>query len=159
MQKLADRDLLSALILFAIGAISLSQEGGDVMNWVFPQLATYVVLAVGAILVARVVFGAAMKRLPDTFQWGPEDRAVAIDLVVFCVIVLAYVFVMYGLGFWLSSFLMMSLASAYLTLDRSRRNIAVAVVASLGTCVVAYIVFMHVFYVPVPEARWWEGFG
>jgi hypothetical protein len=159
MQKLADRDLIAALILFSIGAISLSQEGGDVMNWVFPRLATYVVLAIGAILVARVVLGVAIKRLPDTLEWGPEDRAVAIDLAVFCAIVLVYVFVMYGLGFWISSFLMMSLASAYLTLDRSRRNIGIAVVASLGTCVVAYIVFMHVFYVPVPEGRWWEGFG
>jgi hypothetical protein len=158
MQKLADRDLLAALVLFSIGAISLSQEGPDLMNWVFPQLATYVALAVGAVLLARVVFGAAIKRLPDTFQWGPEDRPVAIDLVVFCAIVLAYVFVMYGLGFWLSSFLMMSLASIYLTQDKSRRSIGVAIAAAFGTCVVAYIVFLHVFYVPLPEARWWEGF-
>jgi lipopolysaccharide export LptBFGC system permease protein LptF len=129
------------------------------MNWVFPQLATYVVLGVGAILLARVVFGAAIKRLPDTVQWEPEDRAVAIDLVVFCAIVLAYVFVMYRLGFWLSSFLMLSLASIYLTLDKSRRSIGVAIVASIGTCIVAYIVFLHVFYVPLPEGRWWEGFG
>jgi lysylphosphatidylglycerol synthetase-like protein (DUF2156 family) len=159
MQKLADRDLISALVLFSIGAISLSQEGDDLMNWVFPRLATYVVLAIGVVLLARVVFGAAIKRLPDTFQWGPEDRAVAIDLVVFCAIVLAYVFVMYGFGFWLSSFLMMSLASIYLTQDKTRRNIGVAVVASIGTCIVAYIVFLHVFYVPLPEARWWADFG
>jgi hypothetical protein len=159
MQKLADRDLLAALVLFSIGAISLSQEGDDLMNWVFPRLATYVVLAIGTVLLARVVFGEAIKRLPDTFQWGPEDRAVAIDLVVFCAIVLAYVFVMYGLGFWVSSFLMMSLASIYLTQDKSRRSIGVAIAAALGTCIVAYIVFLHVFYVPLPEARWWEGFG
>jgi hypothetical protein len=159
MQKLADRDLISALVLFSIGAISLSQEGDDLMNWVFPRLATYVVLAIGVVLLARVVFGAAIKRLPDTFQWGPEDRAVAIDLVVFCATVLAYVFVMYGFGFWLSSFLMMSLASIYLTQDKTRRNIGVAVVASIGTCIVAYIVFLHVFYVPLPEARWWADFG
>jgi hypothetical protein len=159
MQKLADRDLISALVLFLIGAISWSQEGDDVMNWVFPRLASYVALAIGAVLLARVVFGAAIKRLPDTFEWGPEDRAVAIDLVVFCAIVLGYVFVMYGLGFWVSSFLMMSLASIYLTLDKSRRSIGVAVLASVGTCIVAYIVFLHIFYVPLPEARWLEGFG
>jgi hypothetical protein len=137
----------------------LSQEGNDLMNWVFPRLATYVVLGIGAVLLARVVLGAAIKRLPDTFQWEPEDRPVVIDLVVFCAIVLAYVFVMYRLGFWLSSFLMLSLASIYLTLDKSRRNIGVAIVASIGTCIVAYIVFLHVFYVPLPEGRWWEGFG
>jgi hypothetical protein len=128
------------------------------MNWVFPQLATYVVLAIGAILLARVVFGVAIKRPPDTIQWEPEDRAVVIDLLGFGAIVLVYVFVMYGLGFWLSSFLMMSLASIYLTLDKTRRSIGVAILVSLATCVVAYVVFLHVFYVPLPTAHWWWGF-
>jgi hypothetical protein len=158
MQKLADRDLLSALVLFLIGGISLSQEGPDLMNWVFPRLASYVVLTVGAVLLARVVFGAAIKRVPDTFQWAPEDRAVAVDIVVFCAIVLVYLFVMYGLGFWLASFLMMSVASIYLTLNKTRRSIGLAVLAALVTCALAYFVFLHVFYVPLPEARWWSGF-
>jgi hypothetical protein len=158
MQKLADRDFIAALVLFSIGAISFSQEGPDPMNWVFPQLATYVVLTIGVILLARVVFGAALKRIPDTFQWESEDRAVILDLVGFGVIVLAYVFVMYGFGFWLSSFLMMSLASIYLTLDKTRRSIGVAILVALATCVVAYVVFLHVFYVPLPTARWWWGF-
>jgi hypothetical protein len=159
MQKLADRDLLSALILFVIGAISLSQEGADPMNWVFPQLATYVALAVGVVLLARVVFGAAIKRLPDIIQWGPEDRFIFIDLVVFGAIVLAYILVLYGLGFWLSSFLMLSLASIYLTADKTLRNVGVAIVFPLFICLLSYVVFQHVFYVPVPNATWWEGFG
>jgi hypothetical protein len=28
---------------------------------------------------------------------------------------------------------------------------------SLAACVVAYILFLHVFYVPLPEAGWWPG--
>jgi hypothetical protein len=72
--------------------------------------------------------------------------------------VLGYVFVMYGLGFWLASFLMLVLASIYLTQDKTRHNLVVAVVAPLAACVVAYVVFLHVFYVPLPEARWWAGF-
>ena len=104
MQRLKDTDFLSALVLFFIGAVSLSQAGTDVRNWIFPRLATYLILAIAVVLLARVVFAAAMKRVPDIIHWVQEDRAVLIDVVVFCAIVLAYMFVMRGLGFWLSSF-------------------------------------------------------
>jgi len=67
--------------------------------------------------------------------------------------------VMYGLGFWLASFLMLSLASIYLTLNRTTRTMGFAVVVSLATCVVAYVVFQHVFYVPVPQATWLPDVG
>lgn len=158
MERLKDRDLLSALALFFIGAVSLSQAGTDPRNWIFPRLATYVVLAAAALLLARVVIGAIMERTPNLIPWEPEDRTVLIDLIVFGAIVLGYVFVMYGLGFWLASFLMLSLASLYLTLEKTRKNLILAVVVPLAACVVAYIVFLHVFYVPLPEARWWAGF-
>jgi hypothetical protein len=158
VERLKDRDLLSALVLFFIGAVSLSQAGTDPRNWIFPRLATYVILAIAVVLLARVIIGAVMERAPDMIPWSSEDRVVAIDLLVFAAIVLGYVFVMYGLGFWLASFLMLLLTSIYLTVEKTRRNLVLAVVVPLAACVVAYIVFLHVFYVPLPEARWWAGF-
>jgi hypothetical protein len=53
---------------------------------------------------------------------------------------------------------MLSLASIYLTLDKTRNNIILAVVVPFATCILAYLIFQHVFYVPLPQARWWEGF-
>lgn len=155
MQKLMDRDFLSALVLLFIGTVSLVEEGADLMNWIFPRMATYFILFVAVVLLARVFFSSALKRIPDVIQWSGEDKSVFIDLLVFCAIVLAYLFVMYGLGFWLSSFLMLSLSSLYLTLDKTRRNVGLAAIVPLATCVMAYIVFLHVFYVPLPEAGWW----
>ena len=157
MKRLIDQDLLSALVLFFIGGVSLSEAGTDVRNWVFPRLATYFILAVAVVLIARVVFAAAMKHVPDIVQGVSEDWTDFIDVVMFCAIVLAYMFVMYGFGFWISSFLMLSLASIYLTLDKTLRNIGLAIVVPLAACIVAYFVFLHVFYVPLPEARWWAG--
>jgi len=157
VQRLKDTDLLSALVLLFIGAVSLSQAGTEVRNWIFPRLATYLLLAIGLVLLARVVFAAVMKRVPDIIRWDPEDRPVFIDVVMFCAIVLAYMFVMYRLGFWLSSFLMLSLASIYLTLDKTRHNLGLAIVVPLAACVLAYVLFLHVFYVPLPEAAWWPG--
>ena len=98
-----------------------------------------------------------MRRVPDIVRLAQEDRSAVIDVLVFFLIVLAYMFVMYGLGFWLSSLLMLSLTSIYLTLDKTRRNIRLALVVPLVTCVVAYFVFLHVFYVPFPKAAWWPG--
>ena len=158
MQKIIDRDFLAALVLFFIGAVSLAQEGDYLMNWVFPRLATYFILIVAAALAVRVFFATMLNREPDIISMSSEERIVSLDVFLFLLIALCYLLVMYGLGFWLSSFLMLSLASIYMTLDKTRKNISLAVVVPLGTCILAYIIFLHVFYVPLPKARWWEGF-
>jgi len=157
MQKIVDRDFLAALVLFSLGAISLSQEGPDLMNWVFPRLATYLVLIIAAALVLRVVFSTIVNRKPDIMSMSSENRVAFVDVFSFLLIVLCYLFVMYGLGFWLASLIMLSLTSIYLTLEKTRRNIGLALVVPLATCVTAYVIFLHVFYVPVPQATWWAG--
>ena len=124
MRRIMDRDLLTALVLFAVGAVFSADGGKNLKDWVFPLLATY------------LVFG------------------IAVALVV-----LAYVFVMHGIGFWLSSFLMVLLTSVYLTLEKTRRNMGLALAVPLAACVGAYLIFTHVFYVPFPEATWWRGLG
>ncbi|MGH8666009.1 MAG: tripartite tricarboxylate transporter TctB family protein [Burkholderiales bacterium] len=155
MRTLMHRDVLAALVLFVIGAVSLTQAGADPMNWAFPLLATYFILFAAAVLAVRVVFAVVAAHAPDIVCMSAEDRIVARDVLWFLLISLGYLLLMYGLGFWLASFLMLSLASLYLTLDKTRRNLRLAVVVPLATCVVAYVVFEHVFYVPVPRATWW----
>jgi hypothetical protein len=155
MQKLMHRDVVAALVLFVIGAVSLSQAGADPMNWAFPLLTTYFILFAAAALAVRVVFEAVTGHAPDILRMSVDDRIVARDVFGFLLISLGYLLLMYGLGFWLASFLMLSLASLYLTLDKTRRNLRLAVVVPLATCVVAYVVFQHLFYVPLPQATWW----
>ena len=159
MRKLADRDLVGALVLFLVGGVSLSGLGTGMQNWLFPQVLTYLIFFVGAVLMLRVMLGAAVKHVPNIMRASREDHGVIVDVLVFCAIVLAYILLLDGLGFWLSSFLMLSLASIYLTPKKTRRNIVLAVVVSLVACALAYVVFLHVFYVPLPEATWWAGFG
>jgi hypothetical protein len=152
-----DRDLLTALVLLFIGGVALFSAGDDVKNWMFPLLATYLIIAIAVALIARVVFAAIMKHVPDIVHLARENRTAFFDVLVFFLIVLTYIFVMSGLGFWLSSLLMLSLTSIYLTLDKTRRNIRIAMVVPLVTCVAAYFVFLRVFYVPFPKATWWPG--
>lgn len=158
MTRIIDRDIVAALVLFVVGGVALTQMGTGMQNWIFPQVLTYLILLIGAVLVLRVVFAAALKRAPDILRVTREQRGMVIDVVVFCAIVLAYVLVLDGLGFWLASFLMLSVASIYLTPNKTARNVTMAIAVPLITCIVAYVIFLHVFYVPVPEATWWAGF-
>ncbi len=159
MKRLIDRDLLAAIVLLCIGAVFWVSPSADPKDWAFPRLATYLILGIAVALVARVAFAAIRKRVPDAVHSTLADRVALIDVFVFLAVVLAYLFVMRGLGFWLSSLLMLSLVSVYLTLEKTRRNLMLAVVVPLASCIVAYFVFTHVFYVPFPKATWWPGVG
>ena len=160
MKKLLlDRDLLTALVLFGIGGVFLSNSGNDLKDWIFPLMATYLVLGFAVALVLLVIFRAFMKRLPDIPHLTADDRIAYLDVLVFFLIVLAYILVMHGIGFWLSSLLMVTLTSIYLTLEKTRHNMMLALVVPLLFCIVAFFVFTRVFYVPFPEATWWPGLG
>jgi hypothetical protein len=153
-----DRDFLSSALLFVIGGVALSQVGDDSpRDWVLPLLAIYSVLAIAAALFLRFLIVSFVKNAPDMIRLLRQDTPIYTDVAVFCVIVLCWVLLMFGLGFWLASFFMLLAASLYLTQEKTRKNLTVDVVVSLGACVVAYIVFLHVFYVPVPVASWWAG--
>jgi len=158
VRKLADRDLVGALVLFAVGGIALSGMGTGMQNWLFPQVLTYLILFIAAVLLLRVMLGTVVRHVPDLLRASREDHAVIVDVLVFCAIVLAYILLLDGLGFWLASFLMLSVASIYLTPNKTWRNIVLAVVVALAACALAYVIFLHVFYVPLPEATWWSGF-
>ena len=117
MRAFLDRDLLTALVLFGVGAVFSADGGDEIKDWIFPLLATYLVFGIAVALLGLVAFRTIAKRLPDIIRLTSEDRIAYFDVLVFFLVVLAYVFVMYGLGFWLSSFLMLLLTSVYLTLD------------------------------------------
>ena len=159
MQKLLDRDLLAGVILFAIGVIAWVNAGSDMMNWAFPLLATYFVLFAGAFLVARALFAVVTGSVLDVIGVSAEDRVVWLDILTFLAIALCYLLVMYGLGFWLASFVMLTLVSLYLTQNKTRHNVALAIITPLAACIVAYVVFEQVFYVPLPDPTWWGAFG
>ena len=56
MRKFMDRDLLTALVLFGIGAVFSADGGDNIKDWIFPLLATYLVFGIAVALVGLVVF-------------------------------------------------------------------------------------------------------
>ena len=159
MQTLLDRNLLTALMLFGVSWMFSVGSSSDPKDWAFPLLANYVIFLVAVILLVQFLVSLVRKKMPDLLQFSDEDRYSAIDVLVFLVIVLAFMFVMGGLGFWPSSLIMLILASLYLTLDKTRRSVTIAAIVPFGICVSAYLIFTYVFYVPFPEGTWLAGAG
>ena len=146
-------------MLFGVSWMFSVGSSSDPKDWAFPLLANYVIFWVAVILLVQFLVSLVRKKMPDLLQFSTEDRYSAIDVLIFLVIVLAFMFVMGGLGFWLSSLTMLILASLYLTLDKTRRSVAIAVIVPFGICVSAYLIFTYVFYVPFPEGTWLAGAG
>ena len=159
MQTLLDRNLLTALMLFGVSLMFSVGSSSDPKDWAFPLLANYVIFWVAVILLVQFLVSLFRKEMLDLLQFSNEDRYSAIDVLIFLVIVLAFMFVMGGLGFWLSSLIMLILTSLYLTLDKTRRSVAVAAIVPFGICISAYLIFTYVFYVPFPEGTWLAGAG
>jgi small-conductance mechanosensitive channel len=154
MKRLADRDLLTAAMLFGVSALFSVGSSSDPKDWAFPLLANYVTLGIAIIFLARFVVSAFLKHVPDIMEMTADDRASFLDVIVFLLVVLAYLFVMFGLGFWPSSLIMLILTSLYLTRERTTRNVRLAIIVPICISIVAYLIFTQVFYVPFPEAGW-----
>jgi hypothetical protein len=108
-------------------------------------------------LLAYVGRAAVRKHLPDLLAMTADDKASAVDVVVFMVVVLAFLLAMFRLGFWPSSLIMLILTSLYLTRERTTRNIRMAIIVPICISIVAFLVFTQVFYVPFPESGWFAG--
>jgi len=157
MGKILNTDFLTALVLFGVSALFAVGSSSDPKDWAFPLLANYVTLGIAIVFLVRAIYATIAHKVIDAIQITVEDRAAFLNVFIFLVIVLAYMFVMFGLGFWLSSLLMLVLASVYLTVEKTRRNLMLAIVVPIAICIIAFLIFTHVFYVPFPGAGWFEG--
>ncbi len=157
MKRFADRDLLTAIMLFGVSALFSVGSSSDPKDWAFPLLANYVTLGIAIAFLAKFIVASVRKHVPDLLVMTADDKASAVDVVVFMVIVLAFLLAMFRLGFWPSALIMLIGASLYLTRERTTRNIRMAIIVPICISIVAFLVFTQVFYVPFPEAGWFAG--
>lgn len=138
-------DLAGAVVLAALGLVSLTQMGDDVRNWIFPRVLTYTLFAVAVVL---VISGGR-----KVVQGWPSDLRVpagATDVVIFTAGAVVYAVSITWVGFWVPSFLMLALGSIFLSAKRNWRTALVSTVISFAACVAAYLVFTQLFFVALP---------
>ena len=137
MKRFADRDLLTAVMLFGVSALFSVGSSSDPKDWAFPLLANYVTLGIAIAFLAKFIVAAVRKHLPDLLAMTADDKASAVDVVVFMVVVLAFLLAMFRLGFWPSSLIMLILTSLYLTRERTTRNIRMAIIVPICISIAA----------------------
>lgn len=144
-----------------VGATSLTAMGeGGLQDWVFPQTATYLLLLIGAVLVVR---WALRRGRPGGDSGDGDTRRVTLSLtargpgaevVLFVVGLAVYVLMIPLVGFWSMSFVMVAAVSLLLAERMTLRHAAVSLAVASVVSVAGYLVFMRVFFVPVPQAPW-----
>lgn len=155
-----------------LGGISLAAMGeGGLQDWVFPQTATYLLLLIGAILVARWALrrGRAGSRGSEGAGSEPggggggEPRRVTLsvtargpgaDVALLLAGLAVFVYLIPLVGFWSMSFAMVAVVSFLMAERKTIRNAAVSLAVAAVLSVVGYLVFMRVFFVPVPMSPW-----
>ena len=154
MQKLLDKNFITALVLFGICWMFSIGSSPDPKDWAFPLLANYSLILIAIILLGRFGLLLISKKQEEFLQFLSADKASAIDVLVFLIIVIAFMFFMHGLGFWFSSLIMLICSSIYLTLDKNLSNLCMAIIVPVCISITAFIVFTYVFYVPFPATSW-----
>lgn len=143
-------DLLGGLALLAIAGVFLLASGEGRMDWLMPVALSYTLVLIGIYLVVRGLLGRGER----TFLVPGVLRGRGIDVAVFVAMSVVYVVLAPTVGFWVMSALMIIGSSLYLAPQRNRRVIVTSVLASVGVCVVFYLLMLHVFYVPLPASGW-----
>ena len=143
-------ELIAGVALIAIAAVFILSAGTGSMDWLFPLALAWLLVAVGVYLVIRGLlgFGETVRAKPALL------RGEGVDVAIFTGIAVIYVVLARPIGFWLASAAMLFLSSIYLAVDRDRRTYVYSAVVAVAVCVVSYVLLLHVFYVPLPRARW-----
>jgi hypothetical protein len=145
-------DLLAAVSLFLIAAVLLSQTGDGVRDWAMPRSLCYLVIGVGVVLLVKGLVrpGEKVPLIP------PVVRHKGLDTAFFITAAVAYVLAIPIFGFWLSSAVTIFGLSVALAEKRDVRAVLTSGVTAVVVCAGAYLLMLHVFYVPLPWGSLFE---
>ncbi|MBT3932569.1 MAG: hypothetical protein HOF34_17775, partial [Rhodospirillaceae bacterium] len=79
MKRFADRDLLTAIMLFGVSALFSVGSSSDPKDWAFPLLANYVTLGIAIAFLAKFIVASVRKHVPDLLVMTADDKASAVD--------------------------------------------------------------------------------
>lgn len=142
-------DLGAGLALLVIAGVAASGLGKGTQDWLFPQVLTCLLAAVGVVLILRWAVLRPRRRGAGADAEGPRGRR--IDVLVMAGTIVVYALVIPLIGFWISSFLMLVGVCLFISDRRNVRSTALIVGVSAAVCVATYLIFEQIFYVPVPS--------
>jgi hypothetical protein len=147
-------DVVGGFIVCAIASFFYAFSGEDLGDWIWPRSLAQFLAVAGILLVFRGFSPSGRTRsvpfLPRALQGRAALRRGDSDVLIFALLVVAYVVLMDLLGFWLVTFVVVAFGSMALDLERTRRKRVISLLSAAAVTVVGYIIFEIVFYVPFP---------
>lgn len=139
-------ELFTGVIMLGIAALFLLNAGSTELDWLFPIVLSYALVAMAVVLILRgaLGFGGKMPLVP------PILRGHGIDVLVFVASSVVYVALIPHVGFWIMTVLTITVAAVYLDTQRSFKHLIIAAVVAVVVWVVAYLTLTEVFFIEFP---------
>ena len=150
---LKDSDVVTTLLLFAIASIIYSGTGTDAKDWVFPLMACFSLFAISAFFLVKSISKIMTGKIVPDLEIDVEQIPSIINVIFFSFFIFIFLLILFAFGFWIASLALLWVSIAYFDPDKNIKTIVKSFVVSLISCLIAYVVFTHIFYVPFPESR------
>jgi len=150
-QLIQDSDFVTGLVTFIVANIAEQGAGNDIKDWIFPLMAAHTLYVCSLFFLFKSAIKFFRNNLVTDLKPG-ELRPIR-DVTVFSVFVFIYLFIMYYFGFYVASLLLIWASVVYFTEEVDVKIVGKALLTAIIACVVVYVVFTHVFYVPFPKSH------
>lgn len=150
---LKDSDVITTILLLGISFIFYSGSGANAKDWVFPLMATFSLFGISIFFLIKSILKIVSGTIVSDLEIETEQVPSIINVIFFSLFMFIFLFLLFAFGFWIASLALLWTSIAYFNPDKTLKTIIKSLLIAIISCLVAYVVFTHIFYVPFPESR------
>ena len=150
---LKDSDVITTILLLGISFIFYSGSGANAKDWVFPLMATFSLFGISIFFLIKSILKIVSGTIVSDLEIETEQVPSIINVIFFSLFMFIFLFLLFAFGFWIASLALLWISIAYFNPDKTLKTIIKSLLIAIISCLVAYVVFTHIFYVPFPESR------
>lgn len=149
---LVDDQFVGGVALFAVAGIFIGFSADSSMDWIFPRMLAYVLIAVAVVLIVRGFLGTGRKvNIIPSVLLGR-----GVDVAVFILMVTLFVVLARPVGFWIMALVTLLAASLYLATRRDVKVVLQSLAMATGVVIIGYVALLEFFFVPLDIfGTWW----
>ena len=150
---LKDSDVITTILLLGISFIFYSGSGANAKDWVFPLMATFSLFGISIFFLIKSILKIVSGTIFSDLEIETDQVLSIINVIFFSLFMFIFLFLLFAFGFWIASLALLWTSIAYFNPDKTLKTIIKSLLIAIISCLVAYVVFTHIFYVPFPESR------
>ncbi|NCF46783.1 MAG: hypothetical protein GWP24_04345 [Alphaproteobacteria bacterium] len=150
---LKDSDVITTILLLGISFIFYSGSGANAKDWVFPLMATFSLFGISIFFLIKSILKIVSGTIVSDLEIETDQVPSIINVIFFALFMFIFLFLLFAFGFWIASLALLWTSIAYFNPDKTLKTIIKSLLIAIISCLVAYVVFTHIFYVPFPESR------